>query len=332
MKHRITIFVALLVLGGCSLIDDDLSVCGVDCRIDYEMRLVTNMRLKVDDVLHAEADKEVADALTKWLEPIFSAKAHDVELNFYSTDEADELRYYSTEVVDNTSSSFTFYLPRENYRHLAVVNSSDNDQIRLNGKEHSATYKIMSGSGDTLRSHPTAIYTASVPINASGVEDSYIFHVNLYMTSCAVALVLNDKAKEMQHIDAYLCGTASGFEVRDSLFTFTGSVPVRCDQVTEQCFAVVSLPSPDVAAEGPSRLYAPQAVPSYWQLKVYVQMPDGTITETVLSVDYPLTAGALEIIRCDVEHDGSLVPVENAHVGSTVQLDWNHGSDHEINI
>lgn len=332
MKHRITIFIALLVLGGCSLIDDDLSVCGVDCRIDYEMRLVTNMRVKIEDVLRAEADKPLADTLTKWFAPIFSATAHDIDMSFFSTDGMDELRHRAVEIVDNNQTTFTFYLPREDYQHIAVVNSADNGELSLHGKDHAATYKIITSDNDTLRSQRTAVYTASQPINASIEDDTHVFHVNLYMISSAVALVLSEDAKSMPKIETFLCGTASGFEVRDSLFTYTGSVPVRCDQVTEQCFAVVSLPSPDAAAASPARFKALQAAASLWQLKVYVTLPDGTVTETVLNVDYPLEAGTLEVIKCDVRDNGELVPVDNAHVGATVQLDWKDGGTREIDI
>ena len=212
MKNRFCIFIALAVLSGCSLSDDDLSVCGVDCRIDYTMRLQTNMRETVYDVLHAETDRSLADTLANWLAPIFSAQAHDVELSFYSADDGqDALRHHSTEVVDASSTTFTFYLPRENYYHLAVVNSSDNAGVRLSGTEHSATYAVATPDQDTLPSMQSAVYTARLAINAAGDADSYTYTVDLYMTSCAVALALDSKAEEMRHIDAYLCGTASRF-------------------------------------------------------------------------------------------------------------------------
>lgn len=333
MKKQFCIFIALLMLGGCSLIDDDLSVCGVDCRIDYEMRLKTNMRMKVDDVLHAEADKPLADTLASWLAPIFSAHAHDVELSFFSTDGIDELRHHSTEIVDGKSTTFTFYLPRENYNHIAVVNSAGNDQVYLGGTEHSSTYRIETVDSDTLRSLPTAVYTARQSIDASSEEEDLVFTVDLYMTCSAVALALDEQASAMRHIEAYLLGTASGFEVGDSVFTYTDSRPVRCEQVTEQCYAVVSLPSRGITetpAGAPKRVGEEKEI--FWQLDVYVTLPDGTITETKLDIDYPLQADALEIIRCNVQDDGSVLPVENAHIGATVQLDWKQGSEHEIDI
>lgn len=322
-----------MVLGGCSLIDDDLSVCGVDCRIDYEMRLKTNMRMKVDDVLHAELDKPLADSLAIWLAPIFSAHAHDVELSFFSTDGMDELRHHSTEIVNGRSSTYTFYLPRENYNHLAIVNIADNDQVRLLGKDHSTTYLMETVDSDTLHSLPTAIYTARQPINAAGEEENYVFTVDLYMACSAVALVLDDKATTMNHIETYLLGSASAFEVGDSVYTYTNSRPVRCEKVTEQCYSAISLPSrgvADIPAGAPKRSDEDKEI--YWQLDVYVTLPDGTITETKLDIDYPLEADALEIIRCNVQNDGSVLPVENAHIGATVVLDWKKGDEHEVDI
>ncbi|MBQ7530505.1 MAG: hypothetical protein IJT12_02210 [Paludibacteraceae bacterium] len=335
MVKRIHILlIVLLSLSGCSLIDDDLSVCGVDCRIDYQMRLQTNMRMTVTDKLHADSDKPLADSLANWLAPIFSAHAHDVELSFYSADDGlDELKHHSTEIVDDQSKTFTFYLPRENYRHLAVVNSMDNGQIVLRGKEHSATYEVATKDADTLQSQPTAIYTAREQINAAGEEDSYVFTVNLYMASSAVALVLYDGVDAMQHIEVYLNGTASGLSVGDSVYTFSNSCPVRCEQVTERCYAAVSLPSrgkESALAGAPKR--TGEVADNYWQLDAFVTLPDGTITETKLDIDYPLAADALEIIKCSVQDDGSLVPIENAHIGATVLLDWKSGGEHVIDI
>ena len=58
-------------------------------------------------------------------------------------------------------------------------------------------------------------------------------------------------------------------------------------------------------------------------------MPDGKITETVLSIPYALKAGTLEIIKAQLQDDGSLLVVENMEVGATINLDWKEGSEQE---
>ena len=291
------------------------------------------MRATINNVLRAESDKAIADTLDSWLTPVFSATARDVDIRFYAEDGSDSLRYHSKETVKNNIPTFTYYLPRENYYHLAVVNIAGNDQIQLTGTDHSASCSLVTRQADTLASQPTAVFTARMPIDITQEAENYIFNVNLYMVSSAVALVLNENASDMQHIEVYLHGTASRFALRDSTFQFSGSKPVRCETVTERCFAAIAFPSRDAAtasAAHPQRVQ--QANKSLWQLYVYVTLPDGSITENVLSVDTPLRAGELAILRCDVQDDGSLEPEKNAQVGATVTVDWNSGTDHDIDI
>ena len=42
---------ALLLLTGCSTIDDDLSDCGVDYQMDYHLQLVTNFNTELQTQL-----------------------------------------------------------------------------------------------------------------------------------------------------------------------------------------------------------------------------------------------------------------------------------------
>ena len=76
-----------------------------------------------------------------------------------------------------------------------------------------------------------------------------------------------------------------------------------------------SFPSPDEPTLG-----------SYYQVKVYVELEDGSTTETVLSLYEPLQAGELEIIRLELQDDGSVKPTQNSEVGASVTLDWKEGN------
>ena len=80
-------------------------------------------------------------------------------------------------------------------------------------------------------------------------------------------------------------------------------------------FGCVSFPSPDEPTLG-----------TYYQAKVYVDMPDGTTTETVLSLYEPLKAGQLKIVRLELQTDGSVVPTQGSEIGASVTLDWKEGS------
>lgn len=333
LNKRIVIFVAMLMFAGCGLIDDDLSVCGIDCRIDYEMRLVMDIHLAIETELYAEEDQPLADALEKWLEPVFTATTNDVELCFYSDDESDELREHSTQQVNTRRSSFTFYLPRENYMHLAAVNANKSGSVLTLGNDHSATMRLATADADTLPSQPAAIYTARCPIVIND-QETQTFEVSLYTASSAVALVLNSAALQMQSIEVLLGGTASGFAIKDSVFSYSHQPLVRLEQVVKQCYAAVSLPSRDsLPASAPERTQVRQAdADALWQLIVHVTLPDGKVTETMLSISDPLRAGEVEIIRCAVQDDGSLLPVGKPGVGASITLDWKSGGDHEIDI
>lgn len=60
-----------------------------------------------------------------------------------------------------------------------------------------------------------------------------------------------------------------------------------------------------------------------WQFEVYV-WKDGKITKTVLSINKPLRAGQLMIIKGWITGEGA-VQTSDQTVGVSVTLDWNEG-------
>ena len=333
LKRRLLIGVLLCALSSCSLIDDDLSVCGVDCKIDYELRLVADLNMSIHAQLRSQKDSAVAKVLENWITPIFAAEQNEAELFFFSTDEADELREHSIEQVTERHQSFTFYLPRDNYLHLASVNVADNGAVTMTGGTHSASMCIETKDLDILPSQKTALYTARYPLELDESE-SQSFEVNLYAASSAVALVLDSSAFDMRKIEVLLEGTASCMTMKDSTFLFGRETHIRLDELTGQCFGAISLPSRDeMPAAIQARHKGKQAdVEGLWQLKAHVTLPDGKVTETILSIDEALLAGTIRIIQCEVQDDGSLLPVTTTHVGATVTLDWKEGDEQTIDI
>ena len=67
-----------------------------------------------------------------------------------------------------------------------------------------------------------------------------------------------------------------------------------------------------------------------WKVQVFTDMPNGTITETELSFPYALKAGSLEIIKVQLQDDGSVVVVGNTEVGASVTLDWKEGNTQDL--
>ena len=329
---RFLIILSVMLLAACTLIDDDLSVCGVNYDITYDVKLVTDVEAVVENKLSSVNDEPVAEALRAWLAPFFSGYAHDLDMLFYSTDEADVIRHSRHEIVDATSATYTLYIPREDYMHLSVVNTEDNTCITREGQNHASTLAIHQRRADTLSSYNTAIYTARLPINLS---DSAVlsYHVHLYMVTCAVALIVEPDSTEAAEMKVLMSGTASDFDIRDSVFTYAHPALIQMDEVNSRCYAVTAMPSREEAASPmPARMAANTKSSSLWQLRAYTALSNGTITETILDIDSPLRAGTLEIIRVKQHKDGSLEPIENTDVGVSVTLDWKDGGTHEIEL
>ena len=327
----------VLTSASCRLIDDDLSVCGTesDYLIDYQVKLVTEIHMEIDEKLSSDIEKPIADALKGWSDTIFSGHAHDLDMNFYSLDGTDELKYHFAEIIDASQKSYTLTIPRENYRHLALVNIVDNQSVSILGRPHASTMYVAQSESDTVESHATAVYTARQLMNMTEGED-LSFDVHLYMASCAVALAIIDSATSSKPTmkSVLLAGTASGFNLSDSVYSFSKPRLVRAQKVMDQCYVTVAFPSRDslvtTPASIPGAANAHMTEPSLWELRAYVQTKDGKITENILTISKPLKAGTLEIIKVQLNDDGSLVPVQNAMVGVTVTLDWKDGGTHDV--
>lgn len=331
MRRFAGLIIGMLCFVGCTVIDDDLSVCGVDYDLVYEMQLVTNVQMTVEEQLSAETEKAIADSLKQWLAPIFSGQAHDLHMNFYATDDEGKLRQHRYEIIDASQKSYTLYIPREDYLHMAIVNTDDNPNMQIEGEAYAPSLRVSQRAGDTLASHQTAVYSARLPMSISEHGDQS-FYVNLYMLNCAVALVIENTLTPMPSLRVFMEGGATCYDVKDSVFSYDHPSLIRAERVMDQCYALVTLPSRDAAPAGITPSTKQAATVSLWELKAYVKRADGTITETILSVDTPLKAGTLEIIKVALNEDGSLTPIQTTHVGATVTLDWKEGSSHEVEI
>lgn len=316
---------ALLLLTGCSTIDDDLSECGNDYQMDYELQLVTNISTELQTQLTTQTEVRVADALRSHLEEIFTDFAHDIDLSFYDVDEDGDLLHHEDHVMNDNEKSYTLYLPMRRYRHLALANLKDNSQVKAEGSELSHTQKLVQNEGETVDSHETGIFTARADMEVLEGEDQ-TFRVKLYMVNSAVALVLDPRGQDIKNVQVFATGFATGFNVNDSTYTYVDNPPlVRTQQVdtgTEDlCFCSVNFPSRD-KAEGDEPL---------WQFKVYVTNADGTVTETILNVFEPLKAGELKIVKAYLDNEGVAHPTD-ATVGVSITLDWNSAGDHDIEL
>lgn len=318
---------ACWLIAGCSVIDDDLSDCGEpeeEYKIDYELRLITNMTTELETQLTTITEMGVAESLRAHLKDIFSDFAHDIDLSFYDT-EGDMTRlHHKRDIIDANQTSYTLTLPMKEYMHLAVANIADNHVVGLSNDENCHTSMLQQTDDSPIASHTTGLFTARLPMEVlSGVSQT--FNVKLYMANSAVALILDTKGHAYSEMKVYATGFAKEFMIEDSTYVFPEKeVLVRADKVETGnellCFCSVNFPS-----HNPDEVGADQPL---WQLRVYVTMPDGSITETKIDVKEQLKAGELKIIKGELDDEGAVRPYDST-VGVSVQLDWGNGNQYD---
>ena len=302
--------------------------------MSYEVTLVTDIQMSIEEKLTLDVEQKMAAALKQWIAPVFSGRAHDLDMSFFALDSTDILKHHKADVIDATQKSYTLNIPREDYMHLAVVNIADNEYVSLSGTQHSKTMCLEMRKRDTLPSQPTAVYTARLPMKMAQDTTIEKFDVRLYMVSCAVALVVDSLPESVRNMKAIVSGTATGFMVLDSVFTYDHPSIVRTEQLSRQCYAAVALPSKGkIKGTDLAKTKAvTQEEQTYWEVRTYVPLKDGTVTETKLSIQTPLEAGTIEIIRVNIKDNGSAEPLNRMQVGATVTLDWKEGGTHDIEI
>lgn len=322
----------LLLPTSCSIIDEDLSDCGVDNSIIYEMKIVTKVQTELQTELNTEYEIPVAESLASALSNIFTDKAHDIDLSFYNTDNIRER--HDQHIMDASSAQYVLYLPERDYRHLAVANIMDAHNVSLISTEtNPLDMQLLQESGDTIESHNTGMFTAREIIQVCNCTEA--FYVDLYMVNSCTALVVDTAGVDVKGVRMFATDFATDFAVSDSLYHFASNpvvrscelnIPVECHRI---CHYVVSFPSRDEAIPLSSSTRA--TTNACYRVTAYITLPDGTVTENIISVEQPLLAGRLKIIKLQMKPDGSLTPVSQ-DVGVSVTLDWKQGGTYEPEI
>ena len=352
-------FVAVLV--GCSIIDEDLSDCGVETEVDYELQLVTNMTTEVQTQLSAQTDLALAATLKNFLSNIFTDFAHDVNLSFYSI-EGDSTQLYRDEhIMDGSEKSYTLYIPRQKYMHLAVANIEGDPVVRLENAESCHGAVLRQTEGDTIDSHNTGIFTARQLMEMiEGIDQT--FNVKLYMCNCSAMLVVDPNGHDVSGMQVFTTGFATAFHIADSVYEFkTPSPLIRTKRMAPDDngnvgFVSVNFPSREPSSgnevrgarcevretKGKERVtrtviettepfIAQPGDEVLWEFRVYLPQPDGTTTETILGIKEPLRAGQLKIVRVRIGDKGIPEP-ESPNVGVSVTLDWKPGHAFNPNL
>ena len=349
----------LFGMQGCGLfelIDDDLTACGVDYKMALNLELQTSLDLELQTTLYAETDVYTRQVLQQYFQEIFTDHAHDIRVGFFNQT-TDELVHSINEVIDANQSTYTLYLPKDNYYALALANIKENGVIALQNTTYSRMAHLVTASqGDSLPTQRTGLFTVRKDITVLDSIDQQ-FQLTLHMANASVALVIDTAGVPTTGIHAFVKGTADEFLIRDSIYHFGKPRIIAMDRIIPASTSQYSSPGLGEVAqrsEGYERDMradsVPQTIPymlgctclpsadqsdadgAYFFVSVYVSLPDGTTTETVLSVRQQLPAGSLKVIKTQLQPQGEVKPISSGEVGVSVTLDWKNGGEHNIEL
>lgn len=305
-----------------------MALCEGEYQLDYSLTLVTDITTEIQTELSQETDENVAEALRDYLSGIFTDRAHDVDLSFYDVGEDPRRLHHEQHIMDATQSSYTLYIPRRRYMHVALANLEGNGRVALEGDDVSSDARLVQSVGDTLEPHRTGVFSARLPMDMQESARQQ-YEVKLYMAGCAEALVLDTLGSKVRKVVVVAAGFATDFALADSTYRFRYTPLFKADKVdagtvpgTKLCYASVNFPSRDVPA------VKAESTP-LWLLRVNATLPSGSITQTQLSFHQPMPAGHFKLVKGKFLDDGSVVP-EDSTVGVSVQLDWTPGTDFDI--
>ena len=314
---------------GCRLVDEDLSDCGGEISINYQLRLIANMQTELETVLNEETDVYTAAALRDYLKYIFSDMARDIDLSFYTPEGEMPRKVHIREVIDANQAHYIVYLPEQEYVHTCVANMEGIGPVALRDTLFCKGSKLLLESGEEVPSQETGVFTSRLNIKIRDDGDQ-TFYSYLYMANAATALVLDtSNAGNIGEISVATTGFADRFDIADSIYHYNTNYLVRPNRIpvedgTQQCFVSVNFPSRDFVPE--TKAWGDDFI---WRWRVRVPLSDGTITETILGIKEPLFAGRLKIIKAKV-YDNGVAYVTDPQVGVSVTLDWNDAGEHSI--
>lgn len=342
----ICLIILVPILESCSVIDEDLSDCEEQAKVDYELRLVTNMTTELTTKLTTKTDLKLAEVLRDHLSDIFTDFAHDVDLSFYDTQGDSARLQHDEHIMDANQASYTLNLPMRQYMHLATANILDNQLVTLDDDDFCHYSILRQIDRDTIDSHTTGIFTARQPMDVlEGVDQN--FNVHLYMANCSATLVIDPRGYGTEGIQVYATGFATGFQICDSAYIFAEKSPIvrttrlePKDGSEEVGFCCVTFPSRDPVLTNETRtvieteepFIAEESDEALWEFHVYVPTPtrEGTravdsFTRSVIYVKVPQRAGEVTIIKVYRGADGQMES-EDSEVSVSVTLDWKPGN------
>lgn len=128
-----------LRLGGClatvwgltaSCINEDLSKCGRDYAVDYELRLSTSLQLAMDEAFVTPEEQALATRLRSDLGNVLSDKARVMDLSFFE-EQSSELEKHQRLTPNANQTSVTVYMNRGNYYNVALAATDTENEVSI---------------------------------------------------------------------------------------------------------------------------------------------------------------------------------------------------------
>ncbi|MBO4634487.1 MAG: hypothetical protein J5669_03860 [Bacteroidales bacterium] len=340
LRYIPVLFLLVAGISACCLVDEDMRDCETDYRLEYQLRLVTNMTTELQTQLSMASEVSVSNAMRTYLGAVFTDHAYDVDLAFYDVDQDSTILHHEAHIMDASQSSYTLYIPVRRYMHLASANLSSNPLLSIENGEYCHKARVVQEVRDTVPSHKSGFYTARLPMDIKEGEDQQ-FDVHLYMANCATAIMVDTLGSGIRDIKVYLSGFATGFDMCDSLYQFNYTPIVRADriQIDEPgyiAYTAVHFPSRPatdskvvINTDDPS--VSEMADHPLWHFRVYTTLADGTTTETLLGVSRPIKPGQFKLLKAHAYTNGTVAPGDPS-VSMLVTPDWSPGLDIPVNL
>lgn len=315
--------IALMTLstafGLSSCIDEDMSKCGKDYKIKYNLRLNTQIHTLIDIDLNTTEERHIANRLKQELGTVFTDHALDNDLSFFI---GKVLYRHEANIMNANSVSYTIYLPRNDYQNLSLANTGSARNVKITGANDCKALALEQEQKDTINSHNIGLFTSRLSIDENDFEHD--LQTTLYMANSSAVVVIDQSKVQPTELWGFVEGMATQFQVNDSTYSSSLNTMVRAKRINQD-FITNSIPTHDA-------LYTvcfPSIKPE-WRYHVIAKV-NGKYTETIFTMNEPLKAGKLKIIKTRLKEDGSL-STSNTAVGVSVKLDWKPGGSHDVEI
>ena len=308
-----------IAFGLSSCIDEDMSKCGKDYKIKYNLVLNTQIHTLIDIDLNTTEERHIANRLKQELGTVFTDHALDNDLSFFI---GKDLYRHEANIMNANSVSYTIYLPRNDYQNLSLANTGSARNVKITGANVCKALALEQEQKDTINSHNIGLFTSRLSIDENDFEHD--LQTTLYMANSSAVVVIDQSKVQPTELWGFVEGMATQFQVNDSTYSSSLNTMVRAKRINQD-FITNSIPTHDA-------LYTvnfPSIKPE-WRYHVIARV-NGKYTETIFTMNEPLKAGKLKIIKTRLKEDGSL-STSNTAVGVSVKLDWKPGGSHDVEI